>query len=196
MCAIYVRLYGHRDCRTCQHRSGTEDNELAIDVLLVYNGFGGLDNHTPRQTPLHHVHTMYICNAHAHAHAHACKMHGAVSCEGYGPLCTPLSSSPREAKVTVCTLRSCVRSCTVTYIQIEIVLTEMQLYRQRSEGHQDPSKSYFAESYCNVQFVLPTGALRAPAASLFSPRERVCRQLRRPVGCAQMIYFHWQRSSP
>ena len=46
----------HRDYRTCQHRSGTEDNELAIDVLLVYNGFGGLDNHTPRQTPLHHVH--------------------------------------------------------------------------------------------------------------------------------------------
>jgi len=46
----------HRDYRTCQHRSGTEDNELAIDVLLVYNGFGGLDNHTPRQTHLHHVH--------------------------------------------------------------------------------------------------------------------------------------------
>ena len=71
--------------------------------------------------PVKHIFTMYISNAHAHAHAHAhaCKMHGAVSCEGYGPLCTPLSSSPREAKVTVCTLRS------VTYVQIEIVLTEM-----------------------------------------------------------------------
>ena len=55
-----------------------------------------------------------------------------------------------------------------------------------------------------MQFVLPTGALRAPAASLFSLREHARRQLRRPVGCGpshdifplaevvSMNYFMWQ----
>ena len=125
VCAIYVRMYGHRVYIETTVPANTEAALRTMSLLLTCSSSTTALAALTTTHPVKHIFTIYICNAHAHAHAHACKMHGAVSCEGYGPLCTPLSSSPREAKVTVCTLRSCVRSCTVTYIQIEIVLTEM-----------------------------------------------------------------------
>ena len=97
VCAIYVRMYGHRVYIETTVPANTEAALRTMSLLLTCSSSTTALAALTTTHPVKHLFTMCTpCTVVMYTHTHT-QMHGAVSCEGYGPLCTPLSSSAREA---------------------------------------------------------------------------------------------------